>query len=129
VAALLLTAAVALRGRLAAATGPAPVLWAVAVGLATALTAVSLDPWWVLALGLGLAAAVCTPALLAGSPGAGLAGSIVGAVVFVGLAGLPWMAPAAAVSLDALTRYPALAAMPLGWAAARAASGGRVARK
>jgi hypothetical protein len=96
------------------------VLWAAAVGSAAAAAAWSPDPWRLLVLGLGLAAAVWTPSLLADGPTAALVGSSVGAVVFVGLAGLPVVAPDAAAWLDTLVRYPALVAMPLGWAAARA---------
>jgi hypothetical protein len=126
---LLLTAAAALRGRLAAATGSGPALWAGAIGLAATLTLTSLDPWRLLALGLGLAAAACTPPLVASRPVGGLTGSLVGARAFVALAGLPETAPGAAAWLEPVTRYPALVAMPLGWAAARIASGGTVARK
>ena len=120
VAALLPTAAVALRGRLAVAAGAEPAFWAATVGVAAALTAAPLDPWHLLTLGLGLAAAACTPPLLVRARAAGLAGSIVGALSFVALIGLPALAPAAGAGLDALVRYPALLAMPLGWAAARA---------
>jgi hypothetical protein len=116
---LLVAGAAALRGRLAATAGPQPVLWAAAVGSAAAAAAWSPDPWRLLVLGLGLAAAVWTPSLLADGPTAALVGSSVGAVVFVGLAGLPVVAPDAAAWLDTLVRYPALVAMPLGWAAAR----------
>lgn len=121
--ALLLTAVVALRGRLAAAVGPAPALWAAAVGVAALLTALRPDPWRLLVLGLGLAASGCTPALLTSERTAGLVGSAVGALVFAGLAALPSVAPGAGAWLEPLTRYPALVAMPLGWAAARAVSG------
>jgi hypothetical protein len=117
---LLVTAAVALRERLATTAGPRPAYWAVAVGLAALLTAWSPDPWRLLVLGLGLAAAVWAPALHAAGRTAALVGSIVGACVFLTLAGLPVLAPGAAVWLAMLVRYPALAAMPLGWAAAQA---------
>lgn len=119
-AALLLTAVVALRARLADAAGPAPTRWAAVVGLAAALTAAPLDPWHVLALGLGLAAAACTPSRLASGRAVGLVGSIVGAAVFVALAAMPSVDPAMGSWLEPLARYPALVAMPLGWAAARA---------
>ncbi|HEX9820217.1 MAG TPA: hypothetical protein VGD07_11480 [Methylomirabilota bacterium] len=115
-------ATVALRRRLAAATRPEPVLWAGAVALAAVLTAWPVDPWRLLMLGLGLAAAMWTPSVLAaGAPG-GVVGSIAGGVAFAALAGLPALAPAPAPAawLEALTRYPALVALPLGWAAARA---------
>jgi hypothetical protein len=117
---LLLAAAIALRGRLASTAGARPVYWAVTVGLAVALTAWSLDPWQLFVLGLGLAAAGWTPALHADGRTAALAGSIVGVGVFVGLSALPVAAPGVAGWLAPLTRYPALVAMPLGWAAARA---------
>jgi hypothetical protein len=116
-AGLLLTAAVALRGRLAVA-GRAPALWAAVVTAAALLAAAALDPWHALGLGLGLAAAACAPARLARGRAAALAGSAVGAAVFVALAGLPWTAPAAAGWLGPLVQHPALAALPLGWAAA-----------
>jgi hypothetical protein len=119
-AALLLTASVALRGRLAVAAGAEPALWAATVGVAAALTATPLDPWHLLVLGLGLAAAACTPSLVTGERAATLAGSSVGALTFVALVGLPALAPAAGAWLDVLARYPAVLAMPLGWAAARA---------
>ena len=117
---LLLAAAIALRGRLASTAGARPVYWAVTVGLAVALTAWSLDPWQLFVLGLGLAAAGWTPALHADGRTAALAGSIVGVGVFVGLSALPVAAPGVAGWLAPLTRYPALVAMPLGWAASRA---------
>jgi hypothetical protein len=117
--ALLLTAAVALRARLADAIGPAPTRWAVAVGLAAALTAAPLDPWRMLALGLGVVGAAYTPSLVAGGRVVGLVGSIVGAAVFVALAALPSLDPAMGSWLEPLARYPALVAMPLGWAVAR----------
>jgi hypothetical protein len=117
---LLLAAAVALRGRLAAIGGGRPALWPAAVALAAALTVWSPDPWRLLLLALGLAAAVWTPALFAAGRPAAIAGSGVGAVVFVALAGLPLVAPGAAVWLDTVVRYPALVAMPLGWAVVRA---------
>jgi hypothetical protein len=117
---LLLTAAVALHGRLAATAGPRPAFWAAAVALGATLAAWSPDPWRLLLLGLGLAAAVWTPSLFATGRTASMAGSGVGAVVFLALAGLPVVAPGLAVWLEALSRYPALVAMPLGWAAARA---------
>jgi len=117
---LLLTAALALRGRLAAIAGPPSLLWVGIVGLASAVAAWSPDPWRLLVLGLGLAAAVWTPALLATGRTAALAGSTVGAAAFLGLIVLPLVAPGAAAWLDTLVRYPALVAMPLGWAVARA---------
>jgi hypothetical protein len=123
VVALLVTAAVALRGRLAVVAGPRRAFWAAAVGLAAILAAWSPDPWRLLAFGLGLAAAVWTPALLTSGRTAALAGSIVGGVVFVALAGAPLVAPGAGAWVQALARYPALVALPLGWAAARSLAG------
>ena len=119
-AVLLLAAAVALRGRFAGTAGPQPALWVAAVALAAPLTVWSPDPWRLLVLGLGLAAAVWTPALFATGRLAALAGSGVGAVAFVALAGLPVMAPGAGVWLETLARYPALLAMPLSWGVVRA---------
>ena len=115
--ALLLTAAMALRDCLAdvGRSGPAP--WAAVVGLATLIAVAPFDPWRLLALGLGVTGAVCTPAWLASGRVAALAGSIVGAVVFVGLATLPMTAPALGLVPDVLVRYPVLVALPLGWAA------------
>jgi hypothetical protein len=117
---LLLAAAAALRGRLAATAGRRPALWPAAVALAAAVTVWSPDPWRLLLLALGLAAAAWTPALFAAGRPAAIAGSAVGAVVFAALAGLPLAAPGAATWLDTLVRYPALVAMPLGWAVVRA---------
>jgi hypothetical protein len=113
---------VALRRRLAAAARPESALWAGVVALAAIVTASPVDPWRLLALGLGLAAAMWTPSVLAARATGGVVGSIAGGVVFAALAGLPALAPAPAPPawLEALTRYPALAALPLGWAAARA---------
>ena len=88
--------------------------------VATALAVWPLDPWRVLTLGLGLAAAAWAPARLATSAAGALAGPIVGGVAFVALAALPALAPGTPVWLDALAGYPALVAMPLGWLAARA---------
>ena len=121
--AMLATAAVALRERLAAAAAPALELWIAVVVVATALAVGPFDPWRVLTLALGLSAAAWAPARLATSPAGALAGPIVGGVVFVGLAALPALAPGAPAWLDALTGYPALVALPLGWLAARAMPG------
>jgi hypothetical protein len=117
---LLLAAAVALRGRLAATAGRHAALWPAAVAVAAALGLWSPDPWRLLLLALGLAAAAGAPARLAGSRLASIAGSGVGAVVFVALAGLPLVAPGASLWLETLVRYPALAAVPLGWGVVRA---------
>jgi hypothetical protein len=119
---LLVCATLALRQRLAAAARPERALWAAAVALAASLTAWPLDPWYLLTLALGLAAAGWMPSRMATTRLAGLAGSATGAVVFVVLTALPALAPSAAAWLDAATRYPALLALPLGWAAAKAAS-------
>jgi hypothetical protein len=117
---LLVCATVALRQRLAATVRPRPALWAAAVAAAAALTAWPLEPWRLVTLGLGLAAAVWTPALLAPGWTAALTGSLVGAIAFVTLASLPAMTSVSAAWLEALVRYPALLALPLGWAAAHA---------
>jgi hypothetical protein len=93
IALLLLTAVVALRVRLAAAAGAPAASWGLVVGLAAALAVWSPDPWRLFVLGLGLAAAVWTPALLATGQTAAVAGSLVGGLVFIALAGLPLLAP------------------------------------
>jgi hypothetical protein len=121
--AMLATAAVALRERLAATASPSLELWIATVVVATALAVAPLDPWRVLTLGLGLAASAWAPARLAASPAGALAGPIVGGVAFLALAALPAVAPGAAAWLDALARYPSLVALPLGWLAARAMPG------
>lgn len=123
VASLFLTAVIGLRGRLATAIGPRPMLWAAAVGAASLVTALGSDPWRLLLLGLGLAASTCVPALLAPGRSAGEVGSGVGALVFTVLAVLPVLAPAVAALLTPLVAHPALAALPLGWLAARALGG------
>jgi hypothetical protein len=117
---LLATAAAALRERLAVAAGPALELWIVAVVVATSLAVWPFDPWRMLTLALGLAAAAWAPARVAASRAGALAGPIVGAVAFVALAALPSVAAGAPGWLDAVARYPALIALPLGWLAARA---------
>lgn len=117
---LLAAATISLRRRLGAGSRPAPALWAAAVGLAAALTAWPLDPWRLLMLGFGLAAAAWTPSAFAPTRLAGLAGSVAGVGVFVILAGLPLLAPGAALSLEALVRHPALAALPIGLLTAHA---------
>lgn len=125
---LLVAATLALRGRLAAAT-PRPEFWAAAILLAVALALWSADPWRLLVLGLGLAAAVWTPSRLASGRASAVVGASVGAAVFVALAGLPLVAPGPAAWLGALVRYPALLALPLGLAAARAPVDGASARR
>ena len=117
---LLVAAAVALRERLAAAASEAPELWVAVVVAATAVAVWPLDPWRVLTLALGLAAAAWAPARIATSSAGALAGPIVGGVAFVAVAALPAVAPGAPSWLEALTGYPALVALPLGWLAARA---------
>ena len=116
---LLVTAAIALRGRLAVTAGSRPAVWAAVVAGATALAAWSPDPWRLLLLGLGLAAAAWTPARLADGRAAALAGSSVGAAVFVALAALPVLVPGGGIWLETLARYPALVALPLGLTASR----------
>lgn len=125
--ALTLTAAVALRARLVAAGAAAPALWAAAVTLAAALAVTPLDPWRLLLLGLGLAAAAGAPLRCAATGRAALGGSVVGVLVFVGLVGLPVVAPAGPWP-EVLARFPALVAMPLGWAVTRALSDAAVTR-
>ena len=127
-AALAITAVVALRGRLVAAGGSAPALWAAAVALAAALAVAPLDPWRLLVLGLGLAAAAAAPLRFAVAGDAATAGSLVGALSFLALVGLPVAAPAAAPWPEVLARYPALVAMALGWGATKALGGGGAAR-
>jgi hypothetical protein len=104
---------------LAAAAGPAPGFWAATVIVAAALALWLSDPWWLLLLAVGLAAAAVAPMRLASTPAGALAGSAVGAIAFVVLASLPVLAPGAPVWLGGLARYPALVAMPLGWMVAR----------
>jgi hypothetical protein len=127
-ATLLITAVVALRGRLVVAGGPAPVLWAVTVILAAVLAVAPLDPWRLLGLGLGLTAAAGTPLRFAGAGDAATAGSVVGVLAFVALIGLPVVAPGAAPWPEALARDPALVAMILGWGATKLLGGGGAAR-
>jgi len=117
---MLATASVALHQRLTVCASAALEVWVGAVVVATALAVWPLDPWRVLTLGLGLAAAAWAPARLATSAAGALAGPIVGGVAFVALAALPALAPGAPAWLDALARYPALMAMPVGWLVARA---------
>ena len=117
---LLATAAVALRERLATAASSALELWLAAVVVATALAVWPFDPWRMLTLALGLAAAAWAPARLAVSRAGALAGPIVGGVAFLALAALPALAPGSPGWFDAVARYPALIALPLGWLAARA---------
>jgi hypothetical protein len=123
VAALLLSAALALRERLVEVAGGERVVWIVAVLAGAALTAWPFDPWSLLMLALGVAAAGWAPARLAPSRPGGLAGAIVGGATFAALAALPALSPAAPAWLEALARYPAVVALPLGWAATRAFGG------
>jgi hypothetical protein len=118
---LLVGGTIALRRRLAGVVRPDPALWAGAVVLAAALTVWPLDPWRLLTLALGVAAAGWTPSLLAPTRIAGFAGCAVGAVAFAALGALPVLSPALSATLDGLVRYPALVALPLGWLTARAA--------
>ena len=117
---LLATAALALRERLAAAASPALELWAALVVVAAAVGMWPLDAWHVLTLGLGVAAAAWAPARLAEGATGAIAGALVGGLTFAALAALPAVAPGGPLWLEALARYPALVAMPLGWLAARA---------
>jgi hypothetical protein len=116
---LLVSATIALRKRLAITVRREPLAWAAAVVLAAALALSPLDPWRLLTLGFGLAAAMWTPSLLVSGRVAAVAGSLVGGVAFAGLATLGALALAPAW-LGAVTPYPAVVALPLGWAAARA---------
>jgi hypothetical protein len=116
---VLLAAAASARARLAAIAGPAPGFWAASVLVAAALALIVSDPWWLLLLGVGLAASAMTPMRLASSPAGAVAGGIVGALVFVVLTALPVLAPGAPAWLGDFSRYPALLAMPLGWMVAR----------
>jgi hypothetical protein len=127
-AALALTGVVALRGRLVAAGLTAPAVWAAAVAAAAALAVLPLDPWRLVVLALGLAAAACVGPRFAAAGDATTAGSLVGALAFAGFVALPVIAPAAAPWPEVLARYPALVAMPLGWGVTKALSGGGAAR-
>jgi hypothetical protein len=126
---LFLSATVTLRQRLVAVARPPRAAWVAAVALGAALTASPLDPWRLVTLGLGLAAASWTPALLASGHAGRLAGSVAGGTAFLVVAALPWLAAAPAPWLENLARYPALIALPLGWAAAAAASPGGARRE
>ena len=91
---------------------------AVVVGLAGALAVRGGDPWALLMWGLGLAAATTVaPRLAAAGPRGELFGTVVGAATFVVvLFGGDRLPPLLAAVVD----YPALAAAPLAWLAARA---------
>ena len=116
---ILLAVAASARARLGAVVGRAPGFWAAIVIVAAGLALSVSDPWWLLLLGLGLAAAALAPMRLAASPTGAVAGGVVGVLVFVALAALPVLAPGAPAWLGALARYPALLAMPLGSVVAR----------
>jgi hypothetical protein len=116
---VLLAVAASARARLASVAGPAPGFWAASVLVAAALALTVSDPWWVLLLGLGLAAAALAPMRLAVSPAGAVAGGVVGAFAFVALAALPVLAPGAPAWLGGFSHYPALLAMPLGLLMAR----------
>jgi hypothetical protein len=122
--ALLTGAAGALRERLVAVASPAVELWVAIVVVATALAVWPFDAWRLFGLGLGLAAAAWAPARLAETGAGAVAGAIAGGVAFAALAVLPAVAPGAPPWLDALARYPALIALPLGWLVARALPSG-----
>lgn len=117
---LLATATLALRERLAAAASPALELWAALVVVAAGVGMWPLDAWRVLTLGLGVAAAAWAPARLADGVSGALGGVLVGGLTFAALAALPAVAPGGPLWLEALARYPALVALPLGCLAARA---------
>ena len=116
---ILLAVAAAARARLATVAAPAPGLWAATVVAAAALALGRSDPWWLLMVGLGLAAAALAPLRLASGRTGALAGSVVGAAAFVTLSLLPVLAPGAPTWLGVFARYPALMAMPLGLLVAR----------
>ena len=122
IALLLVAATGALRQRLAATARPEPALWAGTVALAALLSTWPLDPWRLLMLALGLAGSVWTPFLLAPGRIGGLVGSSVGGLTFLGLFALSALTSGTTAWLEALGPYPALVALPLGWAAMRAVS-------
>jgi hypothetical protein len=133
VAALFLGGVLAWRARITAAVGeigavmgrPAPSAvtlmtgTAAVVALATALAVRGGDPWRLFTWALGLAAtAAVAPRLAGAGPRAEVGGTLVGALVFGALAfGGGWLLPAPAPLLE----YPALAAAPVAWLAARLA--------
>jgi hypothetical protein len=116
---ILLAVAAGARARLATVAAPAPGLWAATVVAAAALALGLSDPWWLLMVGLGLAAAALAPMRLASSRTGASAGSVVGAAAFVALSLLPVLAPGAPAWLGVFARYPTLMAMPLGLLVAR----------
>ncbi len=90
----------------------------IVLALATALAARGDDPWRLFGLGLGLAAAAVVAPRLAGTgPRGQAAGAVVGMLAFgATLFGEGWWLPATA---GPLVEYPAVAAAPLAWLAAR----------
>jgi hypothetical protein len=123
--ALFIAAADGLRQLVRAAAGTRwPEAWAVAMGAAALIAALSVvDPWVLLMAGLGLAGAALTAPRLAAGRGAGrrlgwpveIIGTVVAAGVFVALtaAKLPGAA-------ELLAAFPILVAAPLGFAIVRA---------
>ena len=93
--------------------------WAAMVLAAAAVSLVVTDGFTLLLQGSGLAAAILLGPLLTTGEGAGVEGArakgaLAGGLIFVALAALArW--PAAAGSLDALARFPALVAAPSAW--------------
>jgi hypothetical protein len=91
----------------------------VAVAVATALAMLGRDPWAIFSWGLGIAAAaVAAPRLARGGRRGEVVGTIVGSVTFVAVFAGAGALPTAAA---AVATYPALAAAPLAWVAARLA--------
>jgi hypothetical protein len=117
--------ALALRDVLAAHAGSAgaDVAWAGLLTLAVVAGLWPGDAWraWLTACGLA-AASVAAPRLAGGGARAGLAGSLAGALAFVGLAAAGGRLPAWAAVVAA---YPALLAAPLAWVVVRVAGAPR----
>jgi hypothetical protein len=117
--------ALALREALAIRVGPAnvDVAWGGLVMVAAVAGLWPADPWRAWLGGCGLvAAAVTAPRLAGGAGSAGVAGSLVGAAAFAGLAAVGGELPAWAGTVAA---YPALLAAPLAWVTARVAGAAR----
>jgi hypothetical protein len=92
------------------------------VAVASALAMLARDHWAMFSWGLGLAAAaVAAPRLAAAGQRGEIAGAIVGTVTFVAVLACAGVLPPFAAGLAA---YPALAAAPLAWLAARLAGEG-----
>jgi hypothetical protein len=89
------------------------------VAVASALAMLGRDHWAIFSWGLGIAAAaVAAPRLASGGRRGEIAGAVVGTVTFVAIFVSAGALPPAAA---ALATYPALAAAPLAWLAARLA--------